>query len=211
MAETRENDAGTRTRKGEKLVRQFFDEAGVISPRARLNSIGVRIIVVEDKQVDVKNGVTLLYTDLKPEVARAAALYGFMNSASNTCGKAGMTTQEMLTALRDRREVIVDEGTWTTESHDGPRTNDIIEALIRKERAAGRTLSEEHIATFREKLRDEDNGAAFKALVLSDAVTDMHHRAIKAERAAEALAKAKAKAEADEAKPSVTIEDLLAS
>jgi hypothetical protein len=174
----------TRTR-AEKTKRSFFNAAGETSPRARLDSIGGKIIFLPSgEELDFN------WDDLTPEVQRAAGLFGIMTSTTNTVGRAGMTDDEMFQAASDRLGTILD-GEWSAERQSGPRTSDLIEAAERAYTERGMTLSEEKIAEFKAKLSDEKTGPEFRAEMLSKTLIKAHFEAIKAERAAARAAKAK--------------------
>ena len=174
----------TRTR-AEKTKRFFLNAEGETSPRARLDSIGGRIVFLPSNEE-----LEFMWADLTPEVQRAAGLFGIMTSTTNTVGRAGMTDDEMFQAASDRLGTILD-GEWSAERQSGPRTSDLIEAAGRAFAERGLEFSEAKANEIREKLADEKTGAEYRAQMLSKTAIKAHFEAIKAERAAQRAAKAK--------------------
>lgn len=177
-------------KRAEKTVRSFLNADGESSPRARLDSVKGRVQFTGTSEV-----LDFNYDDLSPEVARAAALFGIMTSVTNTVGKAGMTTDEMVEAAQARLDTIL-EGSWSAERQSGPRTNDLLEAATRYYAALNRPFSDEDKTELGRRLADEDSGDGLKKKLLAVDAFKAHYEAIKAERAAQRAAKAKAAAEA---------------
>ena len=182
MAETTE---GTTTR-AEKSIREFYNAAGEKSARAGLETTGVvlRLAGVDDFSLDIP------YDSLTPEVARAAALFGVVTTVTNTIGKKGMTTDEMIEALEARAETLMN-GIWTAERASGPRTSDVLTALIRYRESKGAAVTDEWKADMAKRLAEDTD---FAADVRSRPAVAVLVETIKLERQQDRIAKAKAKA-----------------
>lgn len=182
MAETTEATAA----RSEKCTREFYSASGEKSARAGLESTGVilRLAGVDDFALDIP------YADLSPEVARAAALFGVVTTVTNTIGKKGMTTDEMIEALEARTETLL-SGIWTAERASGPRTSDVLTALIRYRESKGATADDAWKANMAKKLAED---ADFAADVRSRPAVAVLIETIKLERQQERIKKAKEKA-----------------
>ena len=182
MAETTEATAA----RAEKCTREFYTAGGEKSARAGLESVGVilKLAGVDDWQLDVA------YDALTPEVARAAALFGIVTTVTNTIGKKGLTTDEMIEALEARAETL-QSGIWTAERASGPRTSDVLTALIRYRESKGAAVTDEWKAKMAKQLAED---ADFAADVRSRPAVAVLIETIKLERQQDRINKAKAKA-----------------
>lgn len=182
MAETTE----ATTARSEKCSREFYNAAGEKSARAGLETTGVilRLVGADDFSLDIP------YDSLTPEVARAAALFGVVTTVTNTIGRKGMTTDEMIEALEARAETLMN-GVWTAERASGPRTSDVLTALIRYRESKGAAVTDEWKADMAKRLAED---ADFAADVRSRPAVAVLVETIKLERQQDRIAKAKAKA-----------------
>lgn len=184
MAETTEVTAASA--RAEKCTREFYATGGEKSARAGLESVGVvlRLAGVDDWSLDIP------YDSLTPEVARAAALFGVVTTVTNTIGKRGMTTDEMIEALEARAETLMN-GVWTAERASGPRTSDVLLAFVRYRESKGVATDDAWKASMAKRLVDDPD---FAADVKSRPAIAVLVETIKLERQQERIAKAKAKA-----------------
>lgn len=170
--------------KGEKVERQFYDQAGEVTSRVGPESVGVKLLFLENGQT-----LDMSFESLKPEIARAAALFGVMTSVTNTFG--GMVDPgEMFEAAESRWETLV-AGSWSSERQSGPRIGDLVEAVmrLRKEKGASATDSDREDV----KARIISGELNAKGLLATPAVA-AHFHAIKRERADARAQEAAAKA-----------------
>ena len=181
MAETTEATAA----RAEKCTREFYSADGEKSARAGLATTGVilRLAGVDDFALDIP------FDALSPEVQRAAALFGVVTTVTNTIGKKGMTTDEMIEPLEARAETLT-SGIWTAERASGPRTSDVLLALVRYRESKGAQVDDAWKADMAKRLADD---ADFAADVKSRPAVAVLIETIKLERQQERIAKAKAK------------------
>lgn len=195
-SEVVENGRGKRK---DKCIRTYIDAEGeALGSRAKNEA---RAVKLEVKDADYE--VTLSYDEMPESVRCAAALYGAVNSITNTIGKAGMSAADMVEALEDRIAAIWTDGVWAEGAQGGPRTNDVLEAVCRWYTDKKGPVTEEWKANMKQKLADDKPYAdAIKAKPEIGLIIE----SIRMERQAERLAKAKAKAEGQE---SEDLDDLL--
>ena len=180
----------TRTR-AEVSKRYFRLSDGTYVSRANNDVVGFRFDVL-DETGEVFESFEGNFDDYNESVIRAAAMWGMMTSAGNTTGGKSLTPQERAELVADRLGLFAD-GEWTGERQSGPRSSQLLEAIIAVRAAGGAETTEEQKATLATKLQDEEekkkwmaNGKVAAALAQ-----------IKAEAAMERAKKAAAKATAD--------------
>lgn len=188
MAETTTVADETTASKGkriEKVKREYLDADGkVIGARCVNEAHAVTITLVKSNYA-----VTLDASKMAPDVLRAAALYGAANSITNTVGKAGLSDAEMEEALFDRYSRIFEDGVWA-EGATGPRTTDLLEALIRYRRSQ----NAEHGAEWQEKMKTRLQDEAYAKEIRSRDFIAVHLESIKLERQQARLRAAQEKA-----------------
>lgn len=199
MANDGSLESGAERTRQEKTKRLYYNAAGEASPRVKLDSVRAELRFVGSDEVLVLN-----YTDLTPEVARAAALHGVLSTMTDPLGKKGLTVDDMVQISRTRLETIVEDKQWVSGTRTGHRSGDILEAIKRYHEEHGKPWDEQLRTHFTNRLNSETDGEAVRATILNNPRINAHVEAIKAERAA-----AKAKAASDAAQRAPDVLDLM--
>jgi hypothetical protein len=188
--------------KKDKCIRTYLDaEGNELGSRAKNEAAAVRLEVAEASW-----DRTLSFADMPEAVRAAAALYGAVNSITNTIGKAGMSSQDMVDALEGRIEAIFDNGIWAEGAQGGPRTNDVLEAVCRWYAGKKGDVTDEWKATMKGKLAEDK---AFNENLRGRPEIAVLIETIRMERQAERLKKATEKAQAGAPAEGGSLEDLL--
>lgn len=194
------SEAEGKRKRPEKCIRVYLNEAGEdIGSRAKNDARAVHLKVPE---ADWE--YTLKY-DAMPEAVRpAAALYGAVNSITNTIGQKGISAQEIVENLEARIENIFTSGVWAEGASTGPRTTDVLEAICRLYADRGGDVTEEWKAAKRQKLADDK---AYADAMKAQPEVAVLIETLRMERQVDRLNAAKAKAQG---KASTTdLDDLL--
>lgn len=200
MASDAEVVENARRPKKDKCIRVYLNAEGEeIGSRAKNEAASVKLSVSEASWETV-----LHYADMPEQVRAAAALYGAVNSITNTIGKAGMSAQDMVDALEGRIEAIFENGVWAEGAQGGPRTNDVLEAACRWYAERKGEVPDEWKANMKTKLAEDK---AYNEALRARPEIAVIIETIRLERQSERLKKAQA-AQAPTEGPSV--EDLLA-
>lgn len=198
--ETVDNSTRAKTRK-DKCIRTYLDaEGNDLGSRAKNEARAVKLVVAEAEWE-----TTLSYDDMPESVRAAAALYGAVNSITNTIGKAGLSALDMVEALEGRIENIFESGVWAEGAQGGPRTNDVLEAVCKwfTEKKGPEAVTDEWKANMRQKLADDKS---YNEAIRAKPEIALIIESLRMERQAERLKKAKEKAATAE---SSDLEDLL--
>jgi hypothetical protein len=164
-------DAGVR-KKADKADRMFIASDGGLHPRSFPGVRGVRIRFTEtEAELD------MMLEELSQDMLLAAAAFGLNTSVGNTFG-AIADPIEALEAAESRWETLR-SGVWSSERHVGPRTTDLVEAVVRWYVSNGREISDDDRAKIVATVGD---AAAAKALQ-ADPEVGVHLAAIRKERA----------------------------
>lgn len=121
----------TRTR-AEVSKRSFLNKDGSYSGRATTDTVGFRIELVDGGQV-----YEHALEDFQPGVLAAAAAFGLVTSVTNTIGGKTLSAEERAELLQDRLDTLL-EGDWSAERQSGPRSSQLLEALIQVRKDAGK-------------------------------------------------------------------------
>jgi hypothetical protein len=185
----------------EKCIRTYLNEAGEdIGTRAKNEARAVRLQVPEAGYDE-----TLRYEDMPEPVRAAAALYGAVNSITNTIGKAGISAQEIVDNLESRIEAIFTNGVWAEGAQTGPRTTDVLDAMCRLFTDRGGDVTEEWKAAKRQKLAEDK---AYADAMRAQPEIAVLIETIRMERQADRLKKAKEALEGGKAS-TTELDDLL--
>lgn len=149
MAEPTEN---TRTR-AEVTKRSFLAEDGTYTGRATTKTKGFKIELVGSDQA-FEYGLE----DFDSGVLAAAAAFGLVTSITNTVGGKALSIEERVELIQDRIETLL-EGEWSAERQSGPRSSQLLEALIRVREDAGKESTQEWRDRMSVTLRDNPDKA----------------------------------------------------
>lgn len=146
----------TKTR-AEVTKRSFKNKDGSYSGRATTDTVGFRIELVE-------SGETFEHSlgDFAEGVLAAAAAFGLVTSVTNTVGGKALSAQERAELLSDRLETLL-EGDWSAERQSGPRSSQLLEAIIRVRTEGGAATSPEQREALALKLKDPEAAKAYLA------------------------------------------------
>jgi len=137
-----ETVASTRTR-AEVSKRSYFNSEGDYSARASTATAGFRIEVINPAGENYVREHDL--SEFTPEVLKAAAAYGIVTSATNTFGGKDLSFDERVALLDDRLDTFLKDEDWSAERQSGPRSSQLIEALVAVRAKANRETPQEWI------------------------------------------------------------------
>lgn len=184
----------------EKCIREYINAEGeVIGSRAKNEARAVKLTVPEANWSE-----TLSYDDMPEQVRAAAALYGAVNSITNTIGQKGISAQEIVDNLEARIENIFTSGVWAEGASTGPRTTDVLEAICRLYASRGGDVTEEWKEAKRKKLSDDK---AYADAMKAQPEVAVLIETIKMDRQAERLKAAQAAVQGKA--PTTDLDDLL--
>lgn len=191
----------SKRKRPEKCIREYLDENGeVIGSRAKNEAKAVRLKVPDaDWESDI-----LRFDDMPEQVRAAAALYGAVNSITNTIGQKGISAQEIVENLEARIENIFVSGVWAEGASTGPRTTDVLEAICRLYASRGGDVTEDWKESKRKKLADDK---AYADAMKAQPEVAVLIETLRMERQAQRLEAAKAKAQGKA--PTTDLDDLL--
>lgn len=174
-------------RKKDKCLRTYFNAEGEeLGTRAKNDARSVRLQVPA-----ASYDRTLSYDDMPEAVRAAAALYGAVNSITNTIGNAGLSAAEIVENLETRIENIWENGVWAEGAQAGLRTNDVLEAVTRFYVSRGGDASAEWKAKKKQQLSEDKT---YNETMRSRPEIAVLIETIRMERQAERLKKAQEKA-----------------
>lgn len=126
----------TRTR-AEVSKRSFLNKDGSYTARATTDTIGFKIELVESG-----DSFTHKLSEFEPGVLAAAAAFGLVTSVTNTIGGKSLSGDERAALLQDRLDTLL-EGDWSAERQSGPRSSQLLEAIVAVRTNAGKDSSQE--------------------------------------------------------------------
>jgi hypothetical protein len=176
----------TRTR-SEVTKRSFLNEGGEYTGRATSKVKGFRIELVESGQV-----FEHALADFDSGVLAAAAAFGLVTSITNTVGGKSLSAEERVDLIQDRIETLL-EGEWSAERQSGPRSSQLLEALVRVRADSGKETTQEWKDKMALVLRDSPEKAKeyMANPLVAAALADIKAKAA-LERAKQLAAKSKA-------------------
>lgn len=184
MSEVEATTTATRTRP-EVTKRSFSLPDGSYVGRSSTRADGFRIELIESGQVFEHK-----LKEFSPEVIHAAALFGIVTSVTNAIGGKGLSVEERGELLENRLATFL-EGEWASERESGPRSSQLLEAIVQVRADNGKDSSQEWRDAMSIKLKDDQetrNGYMNNPLVRAAL------EKIKADAAAKRAAAAAAKA-----------------
>lgn len=142
----------TRTR-AEVTKRSFLNDGGEYTGRATTKVKGFKIELVGTDQT-----FEHALADFDSGVLAAAAAFGLVTSITNTVGGKSLSAEERAELIADRIETLL-EGEWSAERQSGPRSSQLLEALIRVRTDAGKDSPQEWRDRMAVTLRDNPEKA----------------------------------------------------
>lgn len=178
----------TRTR-AEVTKRSFLLPDGNYSGRATTSVQGFRIELVENSQVFEHS-----LSDFSEDVLRAAAAFGIVTSVTNAIGGKNLSVEERAELIEDRLATFL-EGEWASERQSGPRSSQLLDAIVQVRLDNGKESSQEWKDAMSIKLKDDEE--ARKGYMNNPLIRAALEK-IKAEAAAKRAQAAAAKASTSE-------------
>jgi hypothetical protein len=186
-------EENTRTR-AEVTKRSFKSKDGEYTGRATTETVGFRVELVESGEVFEHS-----LSDFSEGVLAAAAAFGLVTSITNTVGGKALSAQERAELIADRLETLL-EGDWAAERQSGPRSSQLLEAIIRVRTDGGATTTPEQREALALRLKNDPE--AVKAY-LGNAKVAAAYADIKAKAALERAKKLAGKAEDSDDLPEI--------
>lgn len=134
MSEAAQESARTRA---EVSKRSFLNKDGGYTARATADTIGFKIELVESG-----DSFTHKLSEFTPGVLAAAAAFGLVTSVTNTIGGKSLSGDERAALLQDRLDTLL-EGDWSAERQSGPRSSQLLEAIVQVRANAGKDSTQE--------------------------------------------------------------------
>lgn len=172
----------TTTKRAAVSKRTFVNAAGEYTGRVDTTSVGFKVELLG-------NGAVLerKLSDYPQEVINAAALFGLVTSLTNTFG--GMSDPDEMADAMTQRDETFQGGEWSSERQTGPRTSDLLDAVVAFRAKNGKETTEEWKQGLAAKLAAKETTSKD---ILAEPAVNAEYLAIKAKRAAERSAAATA-------------------